>query len=265
MLRSASYSFLQRERLPVGLRKALWFLQQWSRRKLRGGVQVQPHRLYTFRSKPCAEGRLACPGSARDSFLDPLAKPAGRYERSQLASDFPGGIDVPRWSPDGTKLVFQGIREGHPWNIYVVPAAAGATQELLPNDRTHEFPDWLADGESVVYSNPRASQKAPREDSGIFVLDLKTRKVTRVPGSDGLKNPRTSFGGRYLAALTEDQTKLMLFDFQTHDWREIASNGKLFYFLESTPDGKWLYFQDLLEAGAPLYRAHELAIGKLSV
>lgn len=48
---------------------------------------------------------------------------------------------------------------------------------------------------------------------------------------------------------------MMLFDFQTHDWREIASNGKLFYYLESTPDGKWLYFQDLLEAGAPLYHA----------
>jgi|HubBroStandDraft_6_1064221.scaffolds.fasta_scaffold00325_16 Tol biopolymer transport system component/DNA-binding winged helix-turn-helix (wHTH) protein len=175
-------------------------------------------------------------------------------ERTQLASDFPGGVDVPRWSPDGTKIVFQGIREGHPWNIYVVPAKGGTTEELLPNDQAHEFPDWSADGESVVYYTPRASQAAPSEDSGIFVQDLKTRKVTRVPGSDGLKNPRTSFGGRYLAALTEDQTKVMLFDFQTRDWREIASNGKLFYFLEPTPDGKWLYFQDLLEAGAPLYR-----------
>jgi Tol biopolymer transport system component/DNA-binding winged helix-turn-helix (wHTH) protein len=175
-------------------------------------------------------------------------------ERTQLASDFPGGIDVPRWSPDGTKIVFQGIREGHPWNIYVVPAKGGPTEELLPNDQTHEFPDWLADGESVVYSAPRASQNAPPEDSGIFVLDLKTRKVTKLPGSEGLKNPRTSFNGRYLAALTEDQTKVMLFDLQTRDWREIASNGKLFYFLESRSDGKWLYFQDLLEAGAPLYR-----------
>ena len=175
-------------------------------------------------------------------------------ERTQLASDFPGGIDSPRWSPDGTKIVFQGIREGRPWNIYIVSAKGGTTQELLPNDQTHEFPDWLADGESVVYYTPRASQKAPREDSGIFVLDLKTRKVTRVPGSDGLMSPRSSFGGRYLAALTEDQTKVMLFDFKTRSWREIASNGKLFYYLESTPDGKWLYFQDLLETGSPLYR-----------
>jgi eukaryotic-like serine/threonine-protein kinase len=177
-------------------------------------------------------------------------------ERTQLASDFAGTLDMPRWSPDGTKVVFQGIREGRPWNIFVVPAGGGASQELLPNDQVHEFPDWLADGESVVYSTPPASPSAPREDSGIFVLDLKTRKTTRVPGSEGLRNPRTAFGGRYVAALSADQKKVMLFDFQTRNWKEIASNGKNFYHMESSRDGKYLYYQDTLEEGQPLYRVH---------
>ena len=181
------------------------------------------------------------------------SRPDG-IERTQLASDFPGGVDMPRWSPDGTKIVFQGVREGRPWNIYVVPSEGGTTQELLPNDQVHEFPDWLADGESVVYSTPPASQSAPREASGIFVLDLKTRKATKVPGSEGLRNPRVSFGGRYLAALSEDQRKVLLFDFQTGDWKEIASAGKSFYYLEPTRNGKYLYFQDLVEEGQPLYR-----------
>jgi serine/threonine protein kinase/Tol biopolymer transport system component len=175
-------------------------------------------------------------------------------ERTQLASDFPGGIDVPRWSPDGTKIVFQGAREGRPWNILVVPAAGGITQEVLPSDQVHEFPDWLPDGESIVYYTPPVKGGALAEDGGISILDLKTRKATRVPGSDGLMYPRPSFGGRYLAALSEDQKKVMLFDFQTRDWKQIASNGKLFYYLEPTRDGKYLYFQDLLESGQPLYR-----------
>ena len=175
-------------------------------------------------------------------------------DRTQLASDFPGGIDFPRWSPDGTKIVFQGAREGQHWNILVTPAAGGTTQEVLPNDQVHEYPDWLPDGESIVYSTPPAKGGVPREDSGIFTLDLKTLKATRVPGSDGLMKPRPSFGGRYLAALTEDQTKVMLFDFKTHDWKQIGANGKLFYYLEGTRDGKYLYFQDLLESGQPLYR-----------
>jgi dipeptidyl aminopeptidase/acylaminoacyl peptidase len=178
-------------------------------------------------------------------------------ERIQLAADFPGGIDEPRWSPDGTRIVFQGRRqEGRSWNIYQVSAEGGATQELLPNDRVHEFPDWLADGKSVVYSTPPAGKEAGAENSGIFVLDLKTQKTTRIPGSDNLIHPRTTFGGRYLAALSQDQKRVMLFDFQTRAWKEIAHDGKLFYFLEATPDGKYLYFQDLLETGEPLYRVH---------
>jgi hypothetical protein len=47
----------------------------------------------------------------------------------------------------------------------------------------------------------------------------------------------------------------MLFDFQTRTWKEIASGGKSFYHLESEQDGEYLYFQDLLDAGQPLYRA----------
>ena len=174
-------------------------------------------------------------------------------ERMQLASDFPGTVDRPRWSPDGTKIVFQGVRDGRPWNIYVVAAEGGTTEELLRNDRAHECPDWLPDGESIVYSTP-ASQGFPPADSGIFVLDLKTRKATKVPASDGSIYPRVAFGGRYLAALSADQKKVRLFDFQTQKWEEIASAGRLFYYLEATRDGKYLYFQDLGEAGQPLYR-----------
>ena len=175
-------------------------------------------------------------------------------ERIQLASDFPGTVDRPRWSPDGTKIVFQGAREGRPWNIYMVAAKGGTTQELLPNDQAHEYPDWLPDGESIVYSTSAANQGSPSADSGIFVLDLKTRKATKVPASDGSIYPRVAFGGRYLAALSADQKKVRLFDFQTRDWREIANAGKSFYYLEATRDGKYLYFQDLGEAGQPLYR-----------
>jgi len=177
-------------------------------------------------------------------------------ERIQLAADFPGGIDSPRWSPDGSRIVFEGRSQDRPWNIYLVNTSGGSSLELLPDDQPHRFPDWLPDGESIVYSTPRASGGAPLGDSGIFVLDLKTRKTTKLPGSEGLTYPRSLFGSRYLSAVSEDQKKVMLFDFQTHDWKEIASGGKSFYYLESAQDGKYLYFQDSLEAGQPLYRVH---------
>ncbi len=175
-------------------------------------------------------------------------------ERIQLAADFPGLTDSPRWSPDETKIVFEGVRTGRPRNIYMAQRDGGATEELLPNDQVHKSPDWLPDGQSIVYFTPRAAETGPRVDSGIFVLNLKTRTTTKLPGSEGLEEPRSAFGGRYIAALTEDQTKVMLFDFQTQKWTEIAGGGKLFFHLESTRDLEYLYFQDLLEIGEPLYR-----------
>ena len=48
-------------------------------------------------------------------------------------------------------------------------------------------------------------------------LDLKTHELTTLPGSEGLFSPRWSLDGRYLAALTSDSRKLMLFDFETRN------------------------------------------------
>jgi serine/threonine protein kinase/Tol biopolymer transport system component len=175
-------------------------------------------------------------------------------ERIQLAADFPGLADRPRWSPDETRIVFEGVRTGRPRNIFLAQRDGGTTEELLPNDQVHKSPDWLPDGESIAYFTPTAPPGAPKADSGIFVLNLKTKTTTKLPGSDGLEEPRSAFGGRYLAALTEDQKKVVLFDFQTQRWKEIASGGKLFYHLESTRDLQYLYFQDLLAPGEPLYR-----------
>jgi WD40-like Beta Propeller Repeat len=175
-------------------------------------------------------------------------------ERIQLAADFPGLAVSPRWSPDETKIVFEGVRTGRPRNIFLAQRDGGTTEELLPNDQVHKSPDWLPDGESITYFTPTPPFGEPRADSGIFVLNLKTKTTTKLPGSEGLQEPRSAFGGRYLAALTEDQKKVMLFDFQTQRWKEIASGGKLFYHLEPTRDLQYLYFQDLLAPGEPLYR-----------
>ncbi len=46
-----------------------------------------------------------------------------------------------------------------------------------------------------------------------------------VPGSKGLWTARWSPDGRYLAAMTTDNRKLMLYDFRAGTWSELANVG----------------------------------------
>jgi DNA-binding winged helix-turn-helix (wHTH) protein/dipeptidyl aminopeptidase/acylaminoacyl peptidase len=174
-------------------------------------------------------------------------------ERTELTMQFPGLADKPSWSPDGSRIVFQGRQEGHPSNIYLVSADGGPSQELLPSGQMREAPDWSQDRESIVYFTPRLREEAPKEDSGIFLLNLKTRKPTRVPESEGMMDPRMSFDGRYLGAISEDRERVMVFDFQSREWREIAK-GKYLSHLDRTLDARYFYFQDVFEQGEPVYR-----------
>ena len=176
-------------------------------------------------------------------------------ERTQLATQFPGWVDKPTWSPDGSKIAFQGRQEGKPVRIYLVGANGGSPEEILVGEQTGEAPDWSPDGESIVYFVPRITKEASKEESGIFVMNLKTRKATRVPESEGMKDPRISFDGRYMGALSEDQEKVMVYDFESHAWREIA-RGKFLSHLDRTRDAKYFYFQDVFEKGEPVYRVH---------
>jgi hypothetical protein len=53
--------------------------------------------------------------------------------------------------------------------------------------------------------------------AAIHMLDLKTRQVSTLSGSEGLYSPHWSPGGRYIVAMSLDSPKLMLFDFSNHN------------------------------------------------
>ncbi len=50
-----------------------------------------------------------------------------------------------------------------------------------------------------------------------------SRQVTPVPGSKGLFSPRWSPDGRFLAAVSHDSLRLLLYDFASQRWRPRAS------------------------------------------
>lgn len=147
---------------------------------------------------------------------------------------------LPRWSPDGKKIIFFEFESssGNPARMYEVSPEAGSPRQLLPDDHRHQLdPNWSPDGNKIVYggqSNDAAS--------AIHILDLTSRQVSDLPGSQGLYSPRWSPNGRYISAFSAESTRLMLFDFQNQKWTELAEGS--FSWLNWSRDGAYVYVLD---------------------
>lgn len=171
-------------------------------------------------------------------------------ERIELTTP-PLRIFSMKWSPDNRRLALMAEEPGMPWKLYTIESEGGKLNPLLSEDRNEADPDWSADGQSMVFG-----RLPDRMDNGqpkaIYLLNLQTRKATEIPGSTGLFSPRLSPDGRYMAAIRLDQKALMLFDRTEQRWTTVAIHGV------GDPtwshDSRYLYFQDFLEAGKPIYR-----------
>jgi Tol biopolymer transport system component len=158
---------------------------------------------------------------------------AGGGERRRL-TELPLQAALPRWSPDGTRIVFAGRAPGRPWQIHIVSAEGGAV-EVLPAENVTD-PGWADGGAAIVFGPLSGTEGA------IFKWDLASRRQTLVPGSHGLFSPRPSPDGRYLAALSNDSAfELSLLDLRSGQWAKRVSAGVIYP--AWTRDGSWLHFR----------------------
>jgi Tol biopolymer transport system component/DNA-binding winged helix-turn-helix (wHTH) protein len=172
-------------------------------------------------------------------------------ERMQLIAE-PMQVFMMQWSPDGQKLVLMGREPGGVWRLYIVDVEGGHLHPLLSEDRNEADPDWSADGGTIVFGRLPQLMSAESEAKAIYLFDLKTKQVRKLPGSDGLFSPRWSPDGRYIAALSLDQTRLMLYDTSTQRWRPLGQ-GNIADPVWSH-DGRAIFFHDFVEAGQPIYK-----------
>jgi serine/threonine protein kinase/Tol biopolymer transport system component len=155
---------------------------------------------------------------------------------------------LPRWSPDGKQIAFFGHPPGEPWQIYVLPSEGGTPELIYRNDTNLADPSWSPDGESMAFGENSLNNQG----SAVYTLDLKTRKSTKLPGSDGLYSPRWSPDGRSIAAITLDSLKLKLFDLATQKWTEVAN---IFVAYPAwSRDGRYLYFNGRQDNTEGYYR-----------
>jgi Tol biopolymer transport system component len=156
----------------------------------------------------------------------------------------------PYWSPDGKTIAFMGRVPGKPWQVYVVVAEGGSPRLVSPEDRNHADPSWSPDGLSLAFGALPFLESD--HAGGIFVLDLKTNRVSQIGGSEHVYAPHWSPDGRYIAVQTFDGLKQLLFDLKTRKWEELNS-GVVMGYPNWSRDGKYLYY-DLLWSEGGFYR-----------
>jgi Tol biopolymer transport system component len=77
----------------------------------------------------------------------------------------------------------------------------------------------------------------------VETIDLRTREISKIPGSEELWSPRWSGDGLHILAMPRAQRGLMLFDIKTQKWTALDSLAKMFVnWPEWSRRGDYIYF-----------------------
>ena len=124
--------------------------------------------------------------------------------------------------------------------------------ELFPNEESQWDPNWSPKRDALIFGNPWWSVTP-----AIHLLNTATRRLATLPGSEGLYPPRWSPDGRYVAAVGKDLRRVLLFDFTTQQWQELAVMDSVGH-LTWSRKGEYVYFDAATKDAVSIYRARAL-------
>ena len=121
------------------------------------------------------------------------------------------------WSPDGTQIAFTGYLRGPVDSAYIVSSQGGVAQRLLPEDKEEEHnPTWSPDGTKIIFDT--APLDNSKSDIRIRIVDVSSRQVTNLPGSNSMVSAGWSPDGRFIMTEARDITKIYLLDVKSQQW-----------------------------------------------
>ena len=168
-------------------------------------------------------------------------------DRLQLTNP-PVFAALPCWSPDGTQIAFSDMQAGRPWKIFLISAQGGAPQEMLAENLPQWDPGWSPDGKQMVFGRNQD------EKATLQLLELNSKQVSIISGSQGLFSPRWSPDGRYLAALSVNAKKIVIFDFKRQTWSDWVGGSESYSYPIWSRDGKYLCFEARVNERTGYYR-----------
>jgi len=120
------------------------------------------------------------------------------------------------WSPDGKQISF--VARQPTVALHVISVDGGTPESLPMGDSPTLAHSWSPDG-TVMVLGEWIGTKAPV----LRLLDLKTRQISIVPGSEGLIYPIWSPDGRYIAAdaYGGPRNGAWIYNVSTHEWKRL--------------------------------------------
>ena len=192
------------------------------------------------------------PDGAWVAWLDPSSLTLWRSRRDgsgrlQLTVP-PMAVGLFKWSPDSRRLVFVADKSGgrEPGVVHLVSRDGGTLESFSdPHGNPVWDPCWLGPG-TIAWGNLRGAEAA------VWTLDLASRKVASLPGSEGMMGPKCAPDGRVLAARAWSQG-YWLYQPQAGRWEDLGQPSNLWYPTWAR-DGRTLYGLSLDERAIYRFR-----------
>jgi len=178
----------------------------------------------------------------------------------QLQLTFPPlRVYMPRWSPDGRRIAFEGREPGKSVKAYAISVDGGNPKALLQEPYSQSVPQWMPGGDSILYG--RSTDTETPSDVAAYQVDLQSGQASKIPGTDGLWGPQLSPAGDHLigAVGPDGNRKLVVVNVRTGA-RTQLSQRRIDYPVWSA-DSRYVYFNNLLTTPA----MHEPAIFRVRV
>jgi serine/threonine protein kinase len=139
---------------------------------------------------------------------------------------------MPQWSPDSEWVAFSDFKE-----IYRVSIDGGTPEKLTAERKGEVAPSW-PDGKSIAFND----FPLPGQIRGIKVVDLATRKVSIMPGSEGFYVPSWSPDGKYMVAIAQNPSRMVLYTAESGTWKDLKIFKAPWQYWVWANDSRSVYF-----------------------
>jgi len=133
-----------------------------------------------------------------------------------------------RISPDASKVAFNDF-EG---NTYVTDINGGTARKVSSSGVA---PDWSPDGNLLAVTSFAGSSTVCR------LVDVRDGSISDIPNSNHVAGPWFATQDTLVGA-TDDQSKLVMFDFKTRKWSDFITSPDKFVNWEVSYDGKYVVY-----------------------